>query len=178
VALTLLKLGWVIKVKEQNLATKATEIMSSPVHSLGADWPLVDAIRFFLDHKFSGAPVVDPDGKAIGVLTIKDVARYTEWHLEAEDADEDEAVGMSSAQADEKELAACYHIDRLTGTTVRQVMTPGIKTLPVDATICDVLDLMLKEHHHRVFISSRSGNIKGVISTLDIVKWLRESKCR
>lgn len=148
---------------------RACDLMTWPVITIDADMTLKDAARFFMDHAFTGAPVLE-DGKPVGVLTLKDLARYTEWHLAVEQVEEE------TARMGTRKMRRGYHYDRLRDTTVRQVMTPGIKTLPEDAPLRDVLRTILKGRFHRVFIKDKDGNIAGVISTLDVIRWLSDGR--
>ena len=51
----------------------AADIMTSPVHVLQADLDVREAVAAFEEHGISGAPVVDDEGRLIGVLSQTDV---------------------------------------------------------------------------------------------------------
>lgn len=53
----------------------ASEIMNASVNCLGCDEPIEVAIRTLLRRGFSGAPVVDADGKLCGVVSERDCLR-------------------------------------------------------------------------------------------------------
>lgn len=149
---------------------KARHVMTGPVETIQADWSLKEAARFLMDHHFSGAPVVEPDGRPVGVLTIKDIARYAEWHLEAEERDDTmrelRVVGGEGPEARTKDI----HLDRLNDATVRAVMTPRIRTVIENAPLKEVLDALAEGPFHRIFVRDRKGEIEGVVSALDIVR--------
>lgn len=157
-----------------NFDTPVTEIMTWDVHTINAEWSLKEAARFFLEHRFSGAPVVDESGAPVGVLSLKDIVRYTEWHLEVEEAAEDAPARPPASEIGDEELAQSSHLDRLSQITVRQVMTPSIETLPESATVGDAIEILLGHRFHRVFVTDRAGKITGVVSTLDILGWLKK----
>lgn len=51
---------------------KAGEIMSKPVHSVDLAMDLRQAAAFLAEKQISGAPVVDGQGKVVGVVSEKD----------------------------------------------------------------------------------------------------------
>ena len=53
----------------------AGDLMSRDVETVPADLPLADAARLLARRGFHGAPVVDADGRCVGVLSVTDVAR-------------------------------------------------------------------------------------------------------
>jgi Zn-dependent protease/predicted transcriptional regulator len=53
----------------------AAELMSHPVVTLPSELTLADAQRHFEQHRYTAFPVTDPSGRAIGLLTINQLAR-------------------------------------------------------------------------------------------------------
>lgn len=149
-----------------DLSRPASEIMTSPVRCIEADWTLQEAVRFFLEHAVSGAPVVE-DQRPVGVLTLRDVARFTELHLEAES--ETQAGHDPELEPETPELQGTM-FDGLDHATVRQVMTPRVTSVSASTPIADVLNLLLRLQIHRVFVTDDAG-IVGVVSMLDLLRW-------
>lgn len=54
---------------------KVEKVMSRNVLTIDADAPIIDAARIMLEHKVSGLPVTDLDGKMIGIVTESDIFR-------------------------------------------------------------------------------------------------------
>lgn len=50
-------------------------VMSQKVLTITADEPLINAARIMLENKISGLPVVEEDGKVVGIITESDVFR-------------------------------------------------------------------------------------------------------
>src|SRR3954454_9825727 len=53
-------------------------IMTWPVFSIGPDATVLQAVQLMLRHKISGLPVVDADGKLLGIVTEGDFLRRAE----------------------------------------------------------------------------------------------------
>lgn len=152
---------------------KAKHVMSGPVESVRADWPLTEVVRFFLDRHYTGAPVVDEEGRAVGVITLKDIARYAEWHLEAEETQErlrDLAIAGAGVREPARED---MHIDRMSGAVARSVMTPAIEMVDPEAPLVEVLERMLERRIHRIFVG-RNGTPEAVISGMDVMRLLAD----
>ncbi|NWG17589.1 MAG: CBS domain-containing protein [Chloroflexi bacterium] len=50
-------------------------VMSRKVKTVSAEQCILDAAQLMLDHKVSGLPVVDENGKLLGILTESDIFR-------------------------------------------------------------------------------------------------------
>jgi len=61
---------------------RATDIMTRDVITVGRDTTVAQAIRLMLDHRVSGLPVLDSDGKVVGILTEGDLSRRIETGTE------------------------------------------------------------------------------------------------
>lgn len=168
-----------MKSQASKLETKASEIMVTPVLVIKAEWSLADAARFLLSNRISGAAVIGQMGKPIGVLTLKDIARYAMVHLKIEEVSDDLTYfldpGLKTGADEYTEEKSGFHFGGMKDITVENVMTPGIKSLPEKSTLREVLDLMFKYHIHRVFLSDSKGKLAGVVTTFDMMLWMKQN---
>lgn len=154
------------------------DIMTAPVRSLNADGSLREAAQLLLENGFSGAPVVDHEEKVIGVLSLQDIARYAEWHLDAEEASagiERERDELRELDRRERGLRSSMHVDRLEDATVRQVMTSRVASVRAGTSLAEATSLLLKGPVHRIFVTNSKGKLVGLVSTMDIVRHFHES---
>lgn len=157
------------------------EIMSSPVRSVSADATLREAAQSLLDWGFSGAPVLDEGGGVVGVLSLKDIARYAKWHLDAEAASEEgkqEREELAELNARERGLRALMHLDRLEGATVRQVMTSRVASVRTGTPLTEATAILLEGPIHRLLVTNSRGKPVGVVSTMDVVRFFHEQLVR
>ncbi len=70
-ALTLLK----IDVAEEVKRVLVKDIMQTPVHSISPDASLKEAADLIIKHRIGALPVVDKEGKLIGILSYVDILR-------------------------------------------------------------------------------------------------------
>jgi CBS domain-containing protein len=57
---------------------KVQDVMTSPVISVSAEASIVEAIRMMLDRNISGLPVLDGEGRLVGMVTEGDLLRRAE----------------------------------------------------------------------------------------------------
>ena len=157
---------------------KVDDFMTSPVWTLRADLSLREAARTLLEQGFSGAPVVDEMEEVVGVLTLQDIARYAEWHLDAEEACS-EAGGereiLRELDVKERGLRSTMHLDRLEEATVRQVMTSRVATVRTGASMVEAMSILLAGSIHRLFVTNSPGKLIGIITTMDFLRFFHES---
>ncbi len=55
--------------------TKVGEVMSYPVIAVSPDSPIEEAVALMLSHGFRRLPVVDLDGKLLGMVTLSEAAK-------------------------------------------------------------------------------------------------------
>src|SRR6516162_9012276 len=60
------------------LGLTAEDLMTSKVRTIAADLPLQEAAQLLSRDQISGAPVVDADGRCIGVLSATDFLHWAE----------------------------------------------------------------------------------------------------
>lgn len=131
------------------------EIMARDVIAVRPDTSLQTATELMLEHAISGMPVVDEEGRLAGMLSKTDLVRHRL-------ADEDEAIVAR--------LPNGQHL--LEDTTVEEVMTRQVLTVPEGASLAEAAKIMVNAGVHRVPVLSASGALAGLISTSDIVRWV------
>lgn len=124
--------------------------MSAPVIGVEADTPLIDATRRFVDEEIHGAPVVDGNGRLVGFLSTSDLLRA---------AQEDRESAESAAS---KPLRS-----------VTEVMETRVFTVPEDAPVAEVVDLLRAANLHRVIVMKEDIPV-GMISSLDLLTLLKD----
>lgn len=64
------------------LQRRAHQIMTRRPQTIAADAHVGEAGRVMIQGKFSCLPVVEADGRCIGIITIRDIARWAVEHME------------------------------------------------------------------------------------------------
>jgi CBS domain-containing protein len=87
--------------------TRVEEIMAKPVHTLAGSISIGEAVAFFTNaegkHRHKSYPVVDAEGRLVGIVARSDVLRWTRegWEPNARLADTGEAGDLVLGYPDE-----------------------------------------------------------------------------
>jgi CBS domain-containing protein len=148
-----------------------SEIMTKSVICVHPELGIEALTALFLEHGISGAPVVDRAGKPIGVVTKTDLVRA---YSEAAGGDDGQPLRVRTQSGAEYELGPGFHVEAISRSTVADIMTAMTFALPETSPIGQAAGLMAYEGVHRVPIVSQTGEVVGLLSTLDVMRWLAE----
>ncbi len=126
-------------------AGTANDYMTTKLVTFTPNMDIHRAIRALLDHRISGAPVLDDRGKLVGILSKKDCLKIA--------------------------FSASYH--RELGGKVADFMSRDVETVEADTDIVEVAELFLKNPFRR-FPVLRNDRLVGVISRHDVLRALAE----
>lgn len=152
--------------------TPVSEVMTKHVVCVPPDLGIEALTDLFLERGISGAPVVDASGRTLGVVSKTDVLR------DYADRGETGEVGKPEVQAGgiRAQLDRGMHVQETKDATVQDVMTPLAFTLTEDASIARASALMALEGVHRVPVVAKNGKVVGILSALDVLRWLAKTE--
>ena len=128
--------------------------MTRDVMTLQEDESLVVALRKLVRRRASGAPVLDSDGRLVGVVSQRDVMS---WHERAVE----QLAEQSVPDPDE-------YLRRLRTEQVRTVMTTSPTSIPESASLGVALALLRERGIHRLPVT-RDGRVVGILTGSDIL---------
>lgn len=136
---------------------RVRDVMTSNVKTV----KYTDSVRNFLDclgeYEISGMPVVDDDGRILGVATMTDVGKGVQDPPLATEADRDfyEDNDIQGGSLDSAKVA--------------DIMTEHVVTVEPSTQLAELAKLMSESGIHRVFVVS-GEEIVGVVTSLDMVR--------
>ncbi len=136
------------------------DVMTRNVISVGANEPVVKAARVMLQNRISGLPVVNADGDLVGVVTEGDFLRRSEIGTERQRPKWLEFVLGPGRLAQE--------YVHTSGRKVEEIMTPDPWTVPEDATLEDVVEIMERRHIKRLPVM-QAGRMVGIVSRANLM---------
>ena len=156
------------------MGLQARDVMQSQVLTLSPDEPLTEVQRLFFEEEIHGAPVVDDQGKVVGMLSTIDLLRT------AADRSETEMPSPSSLEEREGPGTSVPGWDRpkqfqevFGELTASDAMTDGAVTVAPDASIAEIAGAIRENRIHRVLVVE-GGLLRGVVSTFDLVAVLEK----
>ena len=139
----------------------AADVMTTSLLTLTPDLPVGQAARMLAERGVSGAPVLDAEGRLVGMLTEGDLIRRLaaatdkprSWFLGL--------FGSAPAQAE--------HYARSHGRRVRDVMTAAVESVTEASPIAEVAAILERRGIRRVPVL-RDGKLVGIVSRADLLK--------
>ncbi len=120
---------------------KAADIMNEHPFTLFPDQDIYRAIRAFIDKKLTGAPVVDEQGRLVGILSEKDCLK------------------ILSAEA----------FDGLPEGKVSSYMTPSVETIRPDTSVYEIVDRFLNGPYRRLPVVDGEFHLLGQVTRRDVL---------
>lgn len=142
--------------------TMVEKIMKPDVYSLPPDATVVDAMKFFVEHGISGAPVVDAKGRAVGFVSDGDIMRLLSTQSNSY---MDPVVMIMQMRADEETYDE--KLANLMKMNIRDIGTKGVIGIDLHTTLPQVCRILSKNHLKKVPVL-HEGKIIGVINRSDI----------
>jgi CBS domain-containing protein len=132
----------------------AADLMSAPVMTIPQETPLREAARLLSRSSISGAPVVDAQGRCIGILSSSD---FVTWAGKG-----GEEVSFIAPWGE------VISVDDAPDNEIRHYMTAQLVTVAPTTPIGDLAQKMIDAHIHRVLVVGHDRP-RGIITSTDIL---------
>lgn len=142
-----------------------TEVMTSDVVTLQPSDTVEDAVRVLARNEISGAPVVDADGRLVGLLDDSDLL-VADARLHGPTMIE--ILGAYLPLPGERHRYE-EELRHALGQTVSDVMNDEPPSVPLSARVEDVATLMVDRHISRVPVVDEDGRVLGIVTRGDLV---------
>lgn len=148
----------------------AKELMSTDVITVTGTTPVQELAKILSDNKISGAPVVDDQGRVIGVVTESDLIDQNKIvHIPTVVAILDSFLFLESPGKMEKELK------KMTGILVEDIFADQVITVQQDTPLDEVATLMAEKKVHTLPVLD-GEKLVGVIGKSDIIRSIAQGK--
>lgn len=144
---------------------KIKDIMKTEVISLSPQITAKEALEILEKRQISGLPVIDQEGRLIGMFTEKSVLRYIIPSYV-------EKVGKFIYEEDPK--ATKKKIAQLKDIKVSALMRREVVTVGPEASLVEVARKMLVEKARRIPVVDSQGKVLGIVARIDILRAIKE----
>ena len=152
----------------------AKDIMQSQVVTVSPDAPLHSTQRLFYEEGIHGAPVVDDQGRVVGMITSTDILRAATETEEATPTGPDYFGDDLHYPSGLLPLATEDFQERLQDITVADFMTEGVVHVAPSTPISELARTIRENKIHRLLVVE-NGALRGIVSTFDLVTLLEKS---
>jgi len=140
---------------------KVREIMTKDLVSVKPDDTAQDALLALFKMQISGLPVIDAQGKLVGMFTEKGVLSYIlPSYLDK--------VGRFIYEENPKSTK--IKCAQLSGVKVSELMRKEVVTTTEEVTLCEAARIMLTQKVRRLPVLNTSGEVVGIVARCDIVR--------
>ncbi len=143
---------------------RVSDVMSRHVVPLYAHQTMGEAAAVFVEHRISGAPVLDEQGRCVGILSTADFVCAD--GRPGENATSITAGGTAVTRQDPN---GPWEIRDVFPDRVSAHMAPAVQGVAAQTALVEAGRIMCAQHIHRLPVLDDQGHPQGMVTSLDIV---------
>ncbi|MFH1117731.1 MAG: CBS domain-containing protein [Pseudomonadota bacterium] len=145
---------------------KAADVMTRDVITVGLQTALRDLAKILSENGINGVPVVDEDGKVIGVVCESDLVKQNSpLHIPTMFVILDSIIPLDNPWRLQKEFK------RIAATTVGELYSHPAVTVSPDTDLSEVARIMSDEKYYTLPVVD-GGKLVGVLGKADVIRSL------
>jgi CBS-domain-containing membrane protein len=142
----------------------AADLMSCEVITVPQEMSLPVATQVLAQAQIGGAPVVDSEGRCIGVFSTADLARRTQLEKRAVQ----KAPTVPGCVCSDWSMVE-HEWDTLPAESVSWYMTADPVLVPPETRIGELAKMMVDAHIHRLIVAGADRRPTGIVSSTDVL---------
>jgi CBS-domain-containing membrane protein len=142
----------------------AADLMSRNVINISQELPLPAAVKVLAKAQISGVPVVDAEGRCIGVFSTADLARRAQSAKRAAQ----KAPAVPHCVCSDWEVVE-HDWDTLPAESVGWYMTADPVLVAPETPIGELARMMVDAHIHRLIVADADRRPTGIVSSTDVL---------
>ena len=158
----------------------AKDVMTTDVTTIGLEESVESLIHLFRVSHFTGVPVVDAAGRAVGLVSETDILRALAYTISPPGSSDSIDLGKKDGRdrgattrllrPQRVPTPTRESVSELIGRKVHELMTPVLQACRPDDTLAHVCETMAWKGVHRIVVVDDAGEVVGLISALDAVR--------
>ncbi|MCX3061720.1 CBS domain-containing protein [Streptomyces beihaiensis] len=135
---------------------QVADVMTRPAVAVGREDLFKDVVERLMQGKVSALPVLEGDGRVIGVVSEADLLPKEEFR----DSDPDRLT----------QLRRAHDLAKAGAATAGELMSTPAVTVHADATLSEAARIMARRHVKRLPVVGPTGRLEGMVSRGDLLK--------
>ncbi len=145
---------------------RAKDIMTTEILTVTPETSVSELAEIFTSHNINGVPVINAEGKLLGVVTENDlIYQKKKVHIPTVINILDSVIYLESPDKMKQEM------QKITGVMVEDIYTRDVVTIDKEAQIDEVATIMAEKNIHTIPVLE-DDKLIGVIGKGDIIKTL------
>jgi len=147
------------------------DIMTRDVVAVQPGTAVTAVARLFREHAISGMPVVDEEGKVVGIITELDlIARHARPHFPSYVAFLDSIIYLESTKRYRESMR------HILATTAGELMSAPVHTVSPDMDVQDLAGMMVEHRWNPFPVLDEGGRMVGIVSHTDMLKLIEKAE--
>ena len=152
----------------KNLELTARDIMETRIVSVSRTAPLSEVERLLAENRISGMPVTDASGRAIGVVSYRDLFDHYREDPDSRPRRTRAFYRLSAEELDED--VESFEVPAESEDTVEDVMTPEVIHVRSSASLRQICNTMARHEIHRVLVTDpETERVVGIVSSMGLM---------
>ncbi|MFZ5800588.1 MAG: HPP family protein [Candidatus Omnitrophota bacterium] len=140
---------------------KVREIMTQEVTAIEPEISAWEALQQLSQRRISGLPVIDKQGKLVGMFTEKDVLSHILPSYVQQ-------VGKFIYEENPKGIKR--KLTELKQIPVSRLMRKEVITIDSEVTLCEAARVMLTQRARRLPVVDKTGKVVGIVAREDVLR--------
>jgi CBS-domain-containing membrane protein len=147
------------------ISRKVRNVMTHEVITIGEQAPFTEIVRRMAVHKVSALPVINDDGRLVGIVSEADLLHKEEYQDQEDTRHWLETRRERAARA------------KAAGRRAVDVMSTPVVTIDPDATVAEAARRLARDRIKRLPVVNLKGRLVGIVSRADLLRlYLRDDE--
>jgi CBS-domain-containing membrane protein len=145
------------------ISRKVRNVMTHEVITIDEQAPFTEMVRLMAVHKVSALPVVNDDGRVVGIVSEADLLHKEEYQ------DQEDAWRWLETRRERAARA------KASGRRAVEVMCTPVVTIDPEATVAEAARRLARHRIKRLPVVNQHGRLVGIVSRADLLRlYLRD----
>lgn len=144
---------------------QVADVMNRNPVQVSANQTMTEAAEMLTQHGVTSAPVMDEQGRCVGIVSAADFLRR-------ESRNDEHSMTLDTHDLVSPPGDQPLHISPVAENMVSSYMSRAVQSVGPNVSLLKAAQMMMAEHIHRLPVLDNDGRAIGMVSTMDVVSSL------